>query len=195
MFATFFEGHHVHQGKFDYHFYSETNRLYNNIITQNFDIEILENTEEINAEITVQEIKAAIKSYHSSGRSSDKENFNPVMFQHLKENATYYICKLANACLKEGKWICDKAEVIFLKKSGKETYSKPGSYRPISISSYIGKLIEKILTSRINKFLLECKLYDPNQEGFPPQKKYNTLSQPFDKWNQIRYRKEVNSRL
>ena len=95
------------------------------------------------------------------------------MFKYLKKNAIDILCKLANLCLKEGKWIWDRAEVIFLKKSGKDTYSKPGSYRPISISSYIGKLIEKILTSRIYKFLIKLELYDPNQEGFMPKR--NTI--------------------
>ena len=83
------------------------------------------------------------------------------------------ICKLANLCLREGKWIWDKAEVIFLKKQGKTSYSQPGSYRPISISSYIGKLIEKILAARIYKYLMSLSLHDSNQEGFIPKR--NTI--------------------
>ena len=174
MFATFFEGHHLQDGNFDDHFYNETNRLYE-VITNNQQArdENLEDYGDINAEITTTEIKAAIKSYQTSGKSSDKENFNPVMFKHLGCKAIDYIRKLANLCLKEGKWIWDKAEVIFLKKNGKDTYSKPGSYRPISISSYIGKLIEKILTARIYKFLISLHLYDNNQEGFMPKR--NTI--------------------
>ena len=116
MFATFFEGHHLQQGNFDDHFYSETNKIYNNIIHQNpTENTDNENTEDLNAEITVQEIKTAIKSYHSVGKSSDKEHFNPEMFRHLPPHAIECICKLANLCLKEGKWIWNKAEVIFLK--------------------------------------------------------------------------------
>lgn len=174
MFATFFEGNHLHDGDFDDHFYNETNSLYEDITNKQQAVdEDLEDYGEINAEITVAEIKAAIKSYQTSGKSADKEHFNPVMFKHLGTNAIGYIGKLANICLKEGKWIWDKAEVIFLKKYGKDTYSKPGSYRPISISSYIGKLIEKILTARIYKFLIALHLYDPNQEGFTPRR--NTI--------------------
>ena len=170
MFATFFEGQHLKEGNFDDYFYTETNRIYHDIINDQQPSDQLECAEEINSEITIAEIQTAIKSYKSSGKSSDKEDFNPIMFKHLKKNAIDLLCKLANLCLKEGKWIWDKAEVIFLKKSGKDTYSKPGSYRPISISSYIGKLIEKILTSRIYKFLIKLNLYDPNQEGFIPKR-------------------------
>ena len=45
-------------------------------------------------------------------------------------------------------------------------HDKPGSYRPISISSYIGKLIEKILATRIQNYLNVLGLHDPDQEGF-----------------------------
>ena len=73
---------------------------------------------------------------------------------------------MANQCLNEGRWIWNKAQVIFLRKSGKDSYSKPGSYRPISISAYLGKLIEKIIAQRIEKFLSLIGINDPNQEGF-----------------------------
>ena len=55
---------------------------------------------------------------------------------------------------------------MFLKKEGKATYSKPGSYRPISISPYIGKLFERILGKRLESYLSQIGLLDPNQEGF-----------------------------
>ena len=112
------------------------------------------------------EIKAAIKTYHSSGKSSDKQQFNPKMFKHLGDKVLRYLEKLANICLNQGKWYWSKAEVIFLRKSGKKSYALPGSYRPISISPYIGKLIEKIIAKRIQNFLNLLGLYDPDQEGF-----------------------------
>ena len=173
MFSTFFEGQHLHEGNFDAYFHQETNRIYNEIISEQQLIENLDFCEEINAEISVAEVKAAIKNYNACGKSSDTDHFNPIMFKHLKDKAISSICTLANLCLKQGKWIWDKAEVIFLKKNGKDSYSKPGSYRPISISAYIGKLIEKILTARIYKFLINLELYDPNQEGFMPKR--NTI--------------------
>ena len=170
LFATFFEGHHLQEGDFDEQFYNITNELYDNIINNHDDYM---HYDDINSEISIAEIKSAIKNYQTSGKSADRKNFNPVMFKHLGPKAIKYICKLANLCLKEGKWIWDKAEVVFLKKTGKETYSKPGSYRPISISDYIGKLIEKVLAGRIYKFLISRNIFDPNQEGFIPKR--NTI--------------------
>ena len=78
------------------------------------------------------------------------------------------------------KWVWKSSEVIFLKKPGKDTYSKPGSYRPISITSYVGKLLERILGNRIESFLSVKKLQDPYQEGFSKGK------------NSIRYLNRLN---
>ena len=59
-----------------------------------------------------------------------------------------------------------------LKKDGKKDYSKAGSYRPISITSYIGKVFEQIIPSRLERHLDEIGPFDPTQEGFT--KKRNT---------------------
>ena len=69
-FSTFFEGHHLNQGDFDNNFYLETNRIYEDILNTHINDEEDENG--INSEITISEIKTAIKSYNSNGKSSDK---------------------------------------------------------------------------------------------------------------------------
>ena len=60
-----------------------------------------------------------------------------------------------------------------MKKEGKDSYAKPGSYRPISISSYIGKIYEKIIAQRYVKFLIANGYWDSDQEGFT--KSRNTI--------------------
>ena len=165
MFATFFEGKHLKGTEFDNYFYDMTNTVYNNILKQSYDEEDVY-SQDLNAPISLKEISVSIKNYKSGGKSSDKEEFNPRMFIHLGKRFLKYLQIMANQCLNEGRWIWNKAQVIFLRKSGKDTYSKPGSYRPISISAYIGKLIEKIIARRIQKFLSLIGINDPNQEGF-----------------------------
>jgi hypothetical protein len=46
-----------------------------------------------------------------------------------------------------------KANVKFIKKTGKPNYNKPSSYRPISLTSIIGKLMERIITSRLEGYV------------------------------------------
>ena len=165
LFATFFQGKHLNGIDFDQQFYEEVNSLYDKILTT-------ENTDEdssildISDHITVKEIKEGIKSYSKGTKSNDKDDFNPKMFKYLGERAIRCIQKVANQCLDQGRWVWSRAEVIFLRKSGKDSYSNPGSYRPISITSYIGKLIEKIIAKRIQRYLTLIGLHDPDQEGF-----------------------------
>ena len=174
MFSTFFEGDHLEGANFDEKFYQETNQICEEILSSNLqEGEEDQTLKDLNSEITMQEIKSSIKGYKASGKSSDKEMFNPKMFKHLGTLALQQILRLANQCLEQGRWIWNKSEVIFLKKAGKDSYSKPGSYRPISISSYIGKLIEKIIAKRIQNYLNLIGCHDPDQEGFMEQK--NTI--------------------
>ena len=96
----------------------------------------------------------------------DRDNFHPKMFKHLSNKAMKLMCKVFNTCFSTGSWVWEESDVIFLKKDGKDTYASPGYYRPISITSYIGKLLEKILVNRIHKHQLIEMLYDEDQEGF-----------------------------
>lgn len=171
LFSTFFEGHHLKNEDFDDEFYHTVNRIYSDIMAEN--TEENSNTsfedpdlQELNREITISEIMECIKITKSSGKSTDNENFHPIMFKHLGNRAIKLLYKLFNLCLKNSEWVWDSAEVIFLKKAGKDTYAKPGSYRPISISAYIGKLLEKIIAARIQAYLYSKNLHDPDQEGF-----------------------------
>ena len=168
LFTTFFEGKHLESGDFDEIFHIKVNKIYMDILNEPIEDAINQDEDLIalNEEISDHELRKAIKSYNSTGKSNDNSNFNPIMFKHFGLNALKYIQKLANLCLQKRKWGWDKAEVIFLRKPGKNTYSKAGSYRPISISSYIGKLIEDIMAERIKNFMTKIHLYDPDQEGF-----------------------------
>ena len=58
-------------------------------------------------------------------------------------------------------FICDIHE-----KQGKSNYMKAVSYRPITLSSYIGKLLERILERRIQQHCDLNKILDNEQEGF-----------------------------
>ena len=60
--------------------------------------------------------------------------------------------------------------LFFIRKTGKLSYVKPGAYRPITISSYIGKLLEKILGRRIEVHLKSIGWCDLDQEGFTKSK-------------------------
>ena len=55
--------------------------------------------------------------------------------------------------------------VIPIKKEDKPG-SDPASYRPITLTSHLGKLLETIINRRLNKVLTKLKIIHKNQSGF-----------------------------
>ena len=167
LFSTFFESKHISVGNFDDVFYETVNTMYENIKANNFEIENpSEIQQKLNEEITIKDLKWAIKNTECGGKSVDNHGMHPKMLHSFAHNTLKLLQKLFNCCLDKGDWVWNTAKVIFLKKDGKDSYAVPGAYRPISISSYIGKLLEKIFAARLTIFLEKHKIFDPNQEGF-----------------------------
>ena len=172
LFSVFFEGQHLINGDFDDAFFQVVNNLYEQIISEDDEAQPnpQPNRSNIYQNITVSEIKKAMKS---SGKSVDNFNFHPTMFQHLGNKALASLERLFNLCLSTHQWVWEGAEVIFLRKDGKDSYANPGSYRPICITSYLGKLLEAIIAARMETYLVRNNLTDADQEGFSARK--NTI--------------------
>ena len=171
LFETFFKAKHIEEnsGKFDEKFHQETNQLYSDIKRNNFYPENMENfahSSMLYSPITPDEVQCTIKQNKSTAASFDNLEVHPSMLKQLGPIAIHAISTLFCLCLRNGKWIWNSSNIIFLKKEGKSRYDKAGSYRPISISSYIGKLMERILAKRLEVYLSSIGLIDSNQEGF-----------------------------
>jgi hypothetical protein len=59
-----------------------------------------------------------------------------------------------------------RARVIALRKPGKTSYSIPRSYRPISLLSNLGKVLEKLVNRRVIRKLERTRALAPHQYGF-----------------------------
>ena len=105
---------------------------------------------------------------------SKLENNKACGFDHITnkilKSTSYviapYLAQLFNECMKEGVFpdIYKIAQVIPLFKGGdKEDMS---SYRPISLLPALGKLFEKILSSRLISYFDHFNLLSPHQFGF-----------------------------
>jgi hypothetical protein len=180
LFDNFFAGKHLREkgADFDDFFYRNVNKIYDDIIVSNAELHYETEQEEsfatdLNSEITVSDIAYFIKRYQTSGKSFDNYEFHPLMLKHLGTTTLECLATLFNSCLSKSCWVWDLADVIFLKKDGKKDYSNAGSYRPISITSYIGKIFEQIIASRLERYFNSVGLNDKNQEGFT--KRRNTV--------------------
>ena len=168
LFSTFFGGKHLDENQFDDVFHAEVTKLYEEEKLNDFvDVGSDELDDDLlNREISMEEIKDTIKNYEIGGKSFDNLNFHPTMLKNLGKKALHTLHQLFNTCLNKGCWLWGEGEVIFLRKSDKSSYADPASYRPITISSYIGKLFEKIIAARLELFLFSIGEHDVDQEGF-----------------------------
>ena len=64
--------------------------------------------------------------------------------------------------------------IIPIHKTGNNP-SDPLSYRPISLTSNLNKIMGKMVNNRLQWYLEKHKLYNPNQSGF--RKNRNTMEQ------------------
>jgi len=105
-----------------------------------------------------------------SSRSSPGRDH--ITWVHLKvilesHKTIQILLDLANACIQVGHWpkhFKDSISVI-IPKPGKPSYSTPKSFRPIVLLNTIGKLIEKMISNRLQFDMIKFDLVHPNQVG------------------------------
>ena len=71
-------------------------------------------------------------------------------------------------------------------KWSSKTDSKPGNYRPVSLTAVICKILEKLVRRNIIDHLEQNELIDPAQHGFVKGRSCVTnLLETFEQWTQI----------
>lgn len=127
-----------------------------------------ENSEKfLNYEITLDEVEAVVQQLKKN-KSPGPDEVYTEMLQHAGEEFMTAVLKLFQMSWSTARvpmgW--KQAEVKFLRKNGKKSYHDPGAYRPISLTSYLCKCMERIITTRLYGFAEHFKLLDKEQEGF-----------------------------
>ena len=120
----------------------------------------------LNQPISIEEITMAIKKTKHAGKSADLDGIHPKMLTNAGPQFLCILFILFNSVLITQNWPWHKSKIIFLRKPGKRHYDKCASYRPISITSYVGKLCERVLENRIRLFAEANKLIPETQHGF-----------------------------
>ncbi|CAF3788437.1 unnamed protein product [Rotaria sp. Silwood1] len=126
--------------------------------------------------ITKKEIILTLKQLPNSSPGPDSihnrclKNYTPSLIQHLE--------KVFNSIIDIGyiPRIWKNANIILLLKPKKDP-KQPSSYRPISLLSCIGKVLEKIIKQRMFKELNEGNILPSHQAGFRPHRStmYNII--------------------
>ena len=189
LFKEFFTGEHLEGQGFDEVFADEVKTFYNSLVEDNmtfnptlvkdikdtldvFNIKNIDSVNEsintLNDEITVTELDDVIKEKKTEGKSTDGYDVNPIMIKNLGKTAKHVLLTIFNLSLQTGQWCWNKQDICFIKKTGKSSYIDPGAYRPISLSSNIGKILEKILEKRLRLHCKNHEILGNTQEGFCP---------------------------
>jgi hypothetical protein len=126
---------------------------------------------------TPTEIKNYIKSLKST-KSPGIDGVNNRLLKQLPRKGIVYLTHIVNACLNIAYFpkTWKKASVIPILKPGKDP-SNPSSYRPISLLSSIGKILERVILRRFRQHVSENHLFLDEQFGF--REKHSTSHQLF----------------
>ena len=117
---------------------------------------------------SLSELSTAISNLSSSTASGPDQIAYPLL-KHLPEPAQLLLLSLFNRSWYSHTFPpCSKpATIIPIHKPGKPTFS-PSSFRPISLTSCISKLFERLILSRLTFHLESNHLLSSCQAGFRP---------------------------
>ena len=96
--------------------------------------------------ITPASVKSAIKGF-GSFKAPGPDGLLPCVYQHLGDRAIERLTAIYKASFLLGytprSW--RNAKVIFLPKPGKDNYTLPRSFRPITLSNVMLKVMERVV--------------------------------------------------
>ena len=121
---------------------------------------------EMNQPFTLRELEEAMLSLKKK-KAPGADQITNEMLLHLGPKAKKKLLQLYNESWKSGivPQIWREAIMVPVHKKGKEK-SKAGSYRPISLLSCVGKLLERMINTRLMWHLEEKNHISPEQAAF-----------------------------
>lgn len=140
--------------------------------------------------ITINEISRAISQCNlASAPGHDKYPYAVIAQVHKASPST--LTNLFNASIDVGHYphLWKHANCVVIPKEGKSDYSAPKSYRPISLLSNTGKVLEKIMAKRVARAAVAVGAMSSTQYGAVEQRSaidaLFALLHPASKWLQI----------
>ena len=117
--------------------------------------------------ITEHMVKKAFESFGSL-KSAGPDNIKPIALQQLNENMISRITRLYKACIKLGytpkSW--RNSKIVFIPKAGKDDYTKAKSFRPISLTSFLFKGLERVVLWHLEETTLLENPLSKNQHAY-----------------------------
>ena len=117
--------------------------------------------------ITPEKVQLALNMFKPM-KAPGPDGLKPIVFRHLSSNIIEFISVIYKACLKlhYTPLLWQKTRVVFIPKPGKKTYDEAKSFRPISLSNFLLKGLERLITWRMEFFLDKYYPIHEKQHGF-----------------------------
>ena len=180
LFNSYFTGKHMEGRSFNDEWLRSMENHVEDLKQRNWDIEedlppeiissVDDSNEFLNSEISFDEVVHAIAVQKTAGKCQDPDKFHPLLLKKLPNTALRYLTDMYNRVLDKGQWLWDSSLVCFIRKADKDSYLLPGSFRPITLASYIGKILERVLQKRLLLYCQREDIIDEAQEGFLPKR-------------------------
>jgi hypothetical protein len=117
--------------------------------------------------ITQSRIKWALDTF-TPYKSAGTDGIVPALLQHGAELLVPHLCRIYTACMAYGfipmAW--RQVQVTFIPKPGKSDYTEAKVYRPISLSSFLLKTIEKIVDRHLRDGAMRSQPLHWNQHAY-----------------------------
>ena len=117
--------------------------------------------------ITATKVRAAIASF-GAHKAAGPDGIKPVVLQHLGDSTLSRITSIFKACLllkyTPKSWRTSK--VIFIPKPGKDDYGKAKSFRPISLTPFLFKTLERVVLWELEGTTLRDHPLSRSQHAF-----------------------------
>jgi len=126
------------------------------------------NTETYNNPFSINELTDAVSKSHDTGVGPDSVHCQ--MLKNLSDSAKNILLGALNYIWTTGNFPPEwhLATVIPIAKPGKDS-TDPTSYRPIALTSYLCKIMEHMINTRLVWYLEKLKLITPVQSGYRKQ--------------------------
>ena len=132
-------------------------------------IKVNENHKDIN----IEELTSIVKKLNIK-KACGEDKITNKLIKLTYDSTKDFIIKLFNSSLYHGYYpkVFKKSQITMLHKPGKPK-SEITSYRPLNLTSYLGKILEKIITNRVKDWCNENDIINKQQNGFRSKRNTN----------------------
>ena len=116
--------------------------------------------------INIERVRRSFSGFKDK-KSPGPDRLSPIIFKHLPNRIVNHLVYIYSACvlLQFTPTLWKNTKVVFIPKPGKSDYSEPKSFRPISLSNYLLKTLERLCCWRMEEAISMDPLHT-RQHGF-----------------------------